>query len=487
MADIFMAYARADQEIVHNIIRLLRTQDWTVWWDVRLSVGERWDDVTEREINIARCVVVVWTPQSISRYWVNVEANHGRERGILVPVLIGCEKPPFAFSLIHSRDLSGWDGQTSTPASKGLLMDVRRRLESKANSPPQPQFGLSPTDDARTGADAPTDSNPQEKLNHTDSTLISSSPPNPTDTDEASHTAEAEPQAPLQNLPIQVQVGTGPQATCQLVTAGGGKAAWFKDIPTGPEMVVVPAGNFQMGSPKEEMGRTLHEGPQQNVYISAPFAVSRFAISFAEWDAAVADGGCSGYLPEDRWGRDDQPMIYVSWIHAKAYVGWLSAKTGRSYRLLSEAEWEYVARAESDTPFWWGSSIGAALANYNGSFTYAVWPKDENRKRTVPVSRFEPNSWGLYQVHGNVWEWCEDEWSDNYYYASPDGSFHTKKKSVLARLIEIFSAARPTKRVIRGGSWASGPNFVRSAARGGAYPSFRNDRIGFRVARSIDE
>jgi formylglycine-generating enzyme required for sulfatase activity len=129
----------------------------------------------------------------------------------------------------------------------------------------------------------------------------------------------------------------------------------FKECENCPEMVVVPSGSFTMGSPASEEGRGNEEGPQHSVTLAKPFAVGRFAVTFDEWDACVADGGCNGHRPDDKgWGRGRQPVINVSWADAKAYVAWLSRKTGKPYRLLSEAEREYVTRAGTTTPFWWG-------------------------------------------------------------------------------------------------------------------------------------
>jgi formylglycine-generating enzyme required for sulfatase activity len=140
------------------------------------------------------------------------------------------------------------------------------------------------------------------------------------------------------------------------------------------------------------------------VTLARPFAVGRFAVTFDEWDACAADGGCNGYKPEDKgWGRGRRPVIEVSWDDAKAYVAWLSKTTGKTYRQLSEAEREYVTRAGTTTPFWWGNSISTSQANYDGTSV-----NGEYRQQTLPVGSLQPNPWGLYHVHGNVWEWVED-------------------------------------------------------------------------------
>src|SRR5262249_20788523 len=145
------------------------------------------------------------------------------------------------------------------------------------------------------------------------------------------------------------------------------------------------------------------------VSFKKPFAVGRFAATFDEWDACVADGECNKYRPADGGGgRGRRPVINVSWNDAHAYVAWLSGKTGKTYRLLSEAEREYVTRAETSTAFWWGTSVSTNQANYDGRFGYEGGPSGQYRERTMPVDSFQANPWGLYQMHGNVWEWTED-------------------------------------------------------------------------------
>jgi formylglycine-generating enzyme required for sulfatase activity len=246
----------------------------------------------------------------------------------------------------------------------------------------------------------------------------------------------------------------------------------FKECAPCPEMVVVPAESFTMGSPVGEEGRGADEGPQHAVTFARPFAVGRFAVTFDEWEACVQDGGCSGYQPADRgWGRGRQPAINVSWDDAQAYVTWLSKKTRKAYRLLSEAEREYVTRAGTATPFWWGHSIETSQANYDGNYTYGAGAKGVYRRRTLPVDSFEPNPWGLFQVHGNVWEWVEDCWHDNYDGAPADGS--------------TWTTADCSRRVVRGGSWNYIPQSLRAANRSGYATVDRSSGLGFRVGRTL--
>jgi formylglycine-generating enzyme required for sulfatase activity/uncharacterized protein len=246
----------------------------------------------------------------------------------------------------------------------------------------------------------------------------------------------------------------------------------MKDCADCPEMVVVPAGSYDRGSPESEEGRDSNEGPVRRVTIPRAFAVGRYEVSFAEWDACVADGGCGAYRPDDKgWGRGKQPVMNVRWDDAQGYVAWLSRKTGERYRLLTEAEWEYVARAGTTTPFWWGASISPDQANYSGDYTYGTGRKGKYRQRTVPVDSFAANPFGLYNVHGNVQEWVEDCYVDNYRTAPIDGT-------AASGLDSCF-------RVLRGGFWFDEPRLLRSAVRFMLSPDYRSIDVGFRLARML--
>jgi formylglycine-generating enzyme required for sulfatase activity len=260
------------------------------------------------------------------------------------------------------------------------------------------------------------------------------------------------------------------------VTPGSGKTfrdplADGKPCPMCPEMVMAPAGTFMMGSPPSEPDRRPGE-VRVSVTITRPFAVGKFAVTFDQWDACVADGGCNRYQPPDRgWGRGNRPVINVNWADANAYAEWLSQKTGKTYRLLSEAEHEYVTRAGTTTPFWWGSSITPDQANYNGVFTYAGGATGEFRRQTMPVDSFEANPWGLFNVHGNVWDWTADCWNDSNQ-GNPGNGSARATSDCLAR-------------VIRGGSWSLVPQLLRAASRLGNF-SVRNGYVGFRLARTLN-
>lgn len=231
-------------------------------------------------------------------------------------------------------------------------------------------------------------------------------------------------------------------------------------------MVVIPAGSFTMGSPANEPGRDGDEGPQHPVSIPRPFAVGKFEVTFDQWDACVAGGGCAGYRPSDNgWGRGNRPAINVSWSDAKQYVEWLGRKTGKPYRLLSEAEWEYAARAGTVTSWSCGSS--------ESCLTAAGWHSGNAGGRTQAVGTKSANGFGLHDMHGNVWEWTEDCWHDSYAGAPADGSAWT-------------SGGNCWSRVLRGGSWYLDPGYLRSASRYWDLTGGRGSYFGFRLARTLD-
>jgi formylglycine-generating enzyme required for sulfatase activity len=237
-------------------------------------------------------------------------------------------------------------------------------------------------------------------------------------------------------------------------------------------MVVVPTGAFLMGSFDREPQRGSDEGPQHEVTISKVLAIGKFPVTVDDWEFCVAQGGCPDWPAVAKWGRGAHPAINVSWEDAKTYVKWVSRHSGKSYRLLSEAEREYIARAGTTTPFWWGSSISTDQANYDGTQRFTDEPAGQFRGHTVPVDSFGPNPWGFYSVHGNSWEWVEDCYSDSYEGAPSDGSARTSGDC--------------GRRVLRGGSWASQPRNLRSAARYRLGPAVRGDWYGFRVARTCE-
>lgn len=244
----------------------------------------------------------------------------------------------------------------------------------------------------------------------------------------------------------------------------------FKDCADCPVMVVVPAGKFAMGG--STAGLEAREGPgglpsrtppHHDVTIARPYAVGKFEVTFANWDACVADGGCGGYRPNDEgWGRGNMPVMNVTWNNAQSYVQWLSRKTGKPYRLLSEAEWEYAARGGATGPSWWGKFSTGGNANCGGCGS--KW----DDKQASPTGSFSPNGYGVYDMLGNVWEWVQD--CDSKSETGPaDGS--------------PSMSGNCDMRILRGGAWNNEPKTLGMTSRVRDIKEDKRHSTGFRVAR----
>jgi formylglycine-generating enzyme required for sulfatase activity len=256
---------------------------------------------------------------------------------------------------------------------------------------------------------------------------------------------------------------------------------------SGPAMVLIQTGRFQMGSPEHERRIAMAAGSQKNwiaretpqhwVGIERPFAIGRYPVTVGEWRAFVH---ASAWQPagEVDWAApgfpqtDDHPVVGVTWFDALQYVAWLSEATGKRYRLPSEAEWEYACRAGTKTAFNVGDTIATTQANFDGTFTYNGGPRGEFRHGTTPVDAFAPNAWGLHDMHGNVWEWVQDVVHDNYDGAPFDGSAWE-------------TGGDQVRRILRGGSWLYNPRYLRSALRNGFSAVLSNDIVGLRVVREL--
>ncbi len=244
----------------------------------------------------------------------------------------------------------------------------------------------------------------------------------------------------------------------------------LRDGTEGPAMVMIPGGTFLMGSPESEIGRDNDE--RQHKVTVGSFAIGQYTVTFAEYDQFCA--ATRRQKPGDaRWGRGTWPVIYVNWYDAMAYADWLSEETGQHYRLPTEAEWEYAARAGTTTPFWTGRCVTTDQANYNGNYGYGSPDCGAEtgvyRQKTLPVGSFKPNPWGLYDTMGNIWEWTCSAYAKDY-----DGSE-----------VKCDEKDTTTPLAARGGSWFYKPAGVRSAYRFGDAPADRLGDQGFRLARSL--
>ena len=273
----------------------------------------------------------------------------------------------------------------------------------------------------------------------------------------------------------------------------------FRDCPTCPELVVVPAGTSLMGSPSYETGREEDEGPVHQVILGQAFAVGKYEVTVGEYGHFVSttgyegEGRCrvwTGEKWEEESGRswrdpgfrqtERDPVVCVSWKAAHAYTEWRPRQTDKTYRLLSDAEWEYVARAGTKTARYWGEREDGQCRYANGADQTAkqdnigrtVAACDDGHYRTAPVGSYQANGFRLYDMLGNVWEWVQDCWNDGYAGAPSDG--------------RVWERGDCSRRVLRGGSWFAGPRFLRSAARGRNTPDNRFSVNGFRIARNLD-
>ncbi len=260
-----------------------------------------------------------------------------------------------------------------------------------------------------------------------------------------------------------------PAPTPTAVPAPASSVDETKDCADCPVMVRIRGGTFRMGDLSGE--GSSYEKPVHEVNIR-PFSVGKFEVTFAEWDSCVSVGGCSTKPRDEGWGREHRPVINVSWEDAQQYVKWLSGKTGKRYRLLTESEWEYVARAGTTTEYSWGDSDSHDYANYGRYRCCEGVAKDWDQWfNTSPAGSFPANPWGLHDVHGNVWEWTQDCWHDSYQGAPKDGSAWT-------------SGGDCKLRVTRGGSWYNAPRALQSANRYEKSAASAFNTLGFRLAKT---
>jgi formylglycine-generating enzyme required for sulfatase activity len=387
MSDIFLSYSQKDEDRVRPIVQQLESLGWSVFWDRNIPPGKTWDEYIEMHLDAARCVVVVWSKDSVRSHWVKTEAEEGRRKDILVPLKIDEVTLSLAFRHIHAADLSGWNNDVSHGQFKACVDAIAALVPKRVVPPDDP------------------------------SPVVTVTPVVP---------PVAKPQLP-------------------------------------ENFVLIKGGQFTMGSPKDEKDRRDDE-TQHEVKVS-DFAMCRYAVTQEEWRMVT------GLNPSSFKGNNF-PVEQVSWDDCQAFIKKLNEKTGGgNYRLPTEAEWEYACRAGMATPFNTGENLTTDQANYDGNHPYRNFPKGVYRQKTEPVDSFKPNVFGLYNMHGNVWEWCGD-WYGNEYYEE------CRKKRVLEN---PQGPGNGSDRVLRGGSWSFNARRCRSAYRHRDYPGFRFDNVGFRL------
>lgn len=504
MADIFLSYSRADRPTAQIIAEALEAEGFSVWWDKVLRAGETYDEVTERMLRDSDVVVVLWSQTSVKSKWVRAEATLGQRSSELVPAMIEDAERPIMFELTQTADLIGWAGDRNEARWSGFVADIKRSLETHqseaAAEAAAPAAPAASSGDATIetvfwtsikDGDDPADFEaylkryPQghysdlarNRLTALTSAAAAVAPANvaepalaPTPAPKPPVAAAPKPSTKKKGSPLPMLVG---------VLAVLGAGGWFgyqalmsDDTPADdtdivaepetptvmascescPDMVVIPAGSFMMGSPAEEAGRSGNEGPMREVTL-ASFAMSKTEVTQAQWDACVEAGACRDSLSS---GEADMPVSGVSFADAQAYTRWLSSVTGQAHRLPSEAEWEYAARGGTSTAYWWGGQFSGGAAVTGAAKAVTALPE---------------NPFGLVGILGNVREWTADCYNNSYADAPSDG--------------RPVTSGNCDRRVVRGGSWQNGAVEHRAANRARIGRNTRDRSLGFRVVADL--
>jgi formylglycine-generating enzyme required for sulfatase activity len=431
MADVFISYKREDAKIVRRIVEMLRENEIAVWWDEGITPRQAWDKEIEQEILEASAVVVFWSQRSVDSEWVRTEAHYGKEKGKLVPAVIEPCTIPIAFTLTQTVNLSGWNGDRENRQWRKLLLWISDLVSTKQGA------------GSKTGLVATGKQNVYRNA--------------------------------IGNLPSGEPIYDG-----AFITPHTPPGTVFRDGDDMPIMRIVPKGLFLLGTTEDDPDRASSETPQKRIDIPASFAIGIFPILNSEFTKMAGSVQPAIVQPEPvrswfgRFRTSPQqraqavapsnphpliPMTNITYDEAQAFVDRLSSKSQQSYRIPSEAEWEYACRAGSATRY----SCGNAIDSTRAAFALASGP--------VTVGVYPPNNFGLYDMHGNVREWTADLWHDSYDQTPQDGRAALEGHSSM--------------RVVRGGSWHDSAAMLRSAARMRATQSIRSDMIGFRVARTV--
>jgi len=430
MADIFISYKKEDFQLAERVVAALRVEGFEVWWDDGLNPKTAWDSALEREISAAAAVVVLWTPRSVGSEWVRTEAHYAQDRGKLVPVMLENCGIPLAFMLRQTVRLTEWQGARDDREWRKLLTWIADLASSKPGNANIPQ-------------------------------ALGSAQPN--------RFREA-----VGHLPSGDPIVDG-----SLVNAATPAGTAFRDSQTSPVMRILPKASFLLGSPSHDPDRTAVEGPQKRIEIPVPFALGVFPVLVSEYEALMGASPVKTSESAPSRGLFDMfkrtaapttaavkadpatPVTGVSYDDALAFLGKLAEKTGETYRLPSEAEWEYACRAGSQGRYSFGDQIDESKACFGQPPTSSA----------IAAGRYPANAFGLHDMHGNVREWTADLWHESYDSTPDDGR----------PAIEGHGSMR----VVRGGGWCDGAPLLRSAARMRATQMSRTNAIGFRVVRAL--
>jgi formylglycine-generating enzyme required for sulfatase activity len=478
MSDIFLSYASADLPRVGVLIRALERHGWSVWWDQTIPLGRTFDQVIEEALDAARCVIVVWSQHSVNSDWVKTEAAEGARRRILVPVLLDEVRIPLEFRRIQTARLLGWHDTGPHPEFDKVVRAVTHFLRPSS---------LTPEETLEVEAATPIRPLPHPASPEEDEPFGTAPPASGEEAATSSVSAEDQPEVHRHTTSnIRETPGlahrqkrrfllAGGVLLCVLVTAlylaltgrypepqpqpgprsapnpESNKPASPLTNSLGMRFALIPAGEFQMGSTSGDED----ERPVHAVRISKPFYLGTNEVTQDQWEMLM------GNNPSQFKGNAKLPVETVSWEEVQRFIDKLNTREGGTkYRLPTEAEWEYAARAGSTTAYSFGDD-SSQLGKY-------AWFADNAGKTTHPVGQLQPNAWGLYDMHGNVWEWVQD-WYGKYA-AEP--------------VTDPQGPAAGSCRVFRGGSWSPGAGYCRSATRRRYAPGYRVDPLGFRLLRT---
>lgn len=441
MADIFLSYSRVDRPTAQIIAEALETEGFSVWWDKILRAGQTYDEVTETMLRESHVVIVLWSQTSVKSTWVRAESTQGQRNCVLVPAMIEDAERPIMFELVQTADLIGWNGDRSDERWSTFVEDLKGALEK-----PKPTGAVA---QAAPPKPVPAAAKPEAAV----------APTKPVPAPVAA-TPSADPKRKKSSNPLPMMIGalavlgTGGWFGYQALQDGeraetdSPQIADQPDCDICPELVALEGGSFLMGSPDNETNRTGNEGPQREITMPA-FSISKTEVTWDQWQMCVEAGSCSAAQGQ---GEGSYPVTGISWDDASAYASWLSQMASRPYRLPTEAEWEYAARAGTNTAYWWG-------ANYPGQGVITGSVRD--------TSELPENAFGVVGMLGNVREWVADCYVNNYNDAPTDG-----------RAVTTGDCSRP---VVRGGSIKTGAAEHRAASRARFRKSTKDSGLGFRV------
>jgi formylglycine-generating enzyme required for sulfatase activity len=469
--DIFISYAEEDRVHAEALSQILELQDWSVWWDRQIPTGAQFDDVIENALDEAKCVIVMWSAHSVKSRWVRTEAGEAANRNVLVPVFIDRVKIPLAFRRIQTSDLTEWDGSGDSPLFKKLTADIKKIIQGgSAGFDDEPHSPLP-------FPHLPWWTKWKRSIGFLLVFIIGI-----LSFQGYRYFNQMRDEDALQAVEKRLQIKYSEMSESLGSESHRKPGEIFKDCDVCPQLVVVPFGYFRMGS---NAAGEADEQPVHVVEIPQMLAVGVYEVRRDEFEAyaretseelfnsdclAESETGLAG--GDFNWKNPgfvqdkSHPVVCVNWKDANNYVKWLNEKSGiSSYRLLTESEWEYFAKSQKKSRYWWGNDIEINRANCNGCGSR--W----DNKSTAPVGSFNQNIFSISDTAGNVSEWIQDCNNGNYHNAPGEG--------------KAWLEGDCSYRGVRGGRWSSNPRSIRPAARNWYLKGKRINSVGFRVVRSL--